>query len=275
MSEYNWIKVNRNLQDHWLFDVEKICGVGAWLDLLMMSNFKDGHTCIANALISVERGQKVTSILKLSKRWKRDRKWVSRFLNNLEKDGMIIQKRHNRYTVITICNYNRFQSQFAYYITTEGTQVEHEENSSEDNSSNIKGTSKGHVKDTTGTQYKNVRRKECKELKKKEKDLFSEKLENLNFDVWMKELNITEEDKSLWYRNRKSKRLPVSQSIVNRHGKKLNSLFSAGYDVRKCLELFLDNAWQSPEPSYFENKPHLKRIKTINEIYAEQGMIIE
>jgi len=109
MSGNGWIKVHRSLLDHWIFEQEPLSTLGAWIDLLLMVNYKPGKFCIGNKLIDVQRGSTITSIVKLASRWRRGRKWVSRFLDNLEKDEIISQKRDNRFTVITICNYSKFQ----------------------------------------------------------------------------------------------------------------------------------------------------------------------
>lgn len=103
-----WIKVHRSIADHWVFN-DQFSTFGAWVDLLLMANYKDAKIYTSGELINVEKGSFITSIVKLGNRWNRDRKWVSKFLDNLEKDKMITQKRDNRFTVISICNYSRFQ----------------------------------------------------------------------------------------------------------------------------------------------------------------------
>ncbi len=110
MSSNGWIKIHRKITEHWLFDMESINAFGAWIDLLISVNYEESETTIAGKHILVARGQKLTSILKLANRWKKGRKWVSTFLNNLEKSGMISQKRTNRFTLITVCNYEQYQA---------------------------------------------------------------------------------------------------------------------------------------------------------------------
>lgn len=241
MSAKGWIKIHRTLSDHWVFDQEPLSTFGAWIDLLLMANYNDNEVCIKNNLIPVQRGSTLTSMVKLSARWKRGRKWVSRFLNNLEKSKMITQKRDNRFTLITICNYNRFQSE----LEELGQQREQ------------------HM-DSRGNTIKKERKKEIKkELKRKvPKEKFSQKLENLNFDSWPIQPN--EEQREIWHENRRMKKIPITQSIVDRHGRRFQEFEKKGYKVRECMEMFLDNAWQSPELKYFENYPDLKMPKRIS-----------
>lgn len=59
--------------------------------------------------VKVLRGQILTSLVKLSRRWKWDRKTVRNFLRNLEYGSEVRTAKTNRYTLITICNYERYQ----------------------------------------------------------------------------------------------------------------------------------------------------------------------
>lgn len=118
---HGWIKVHRSLMDHWVGQMEPYCAIAAWVDLLILANHKNKKVYINSHLFEVQRGQILTSIVKLSTRWNRGRKWISKLLNNFEKDAMIQQKRDNRFTLITICNYDRFQSKAVEEGTAEGT----------------------------------------------------------------------------------------------------------------------------------------------------------
>jgi hypothetical protein len=242
MSAKGWIKLHRSLIDHWVFDQEPLSPFGAWIDLLLRANYDANEVCVKNNLILIPRGSTITSMVKLSTRWKRGRKWVSRFLNNLEKAKMITQKRDNRFTLITICNYSKFQSE----IEELGQQREQQ---------------REQRWDSRGNTIKKERKKELKkELKRKiSKENFSQNLKDLNFDSWPIQPN--EEQKEIWHENRQRKKLPITQSIVDRHGRRFQDCVTKGYKVRECMEMFLDNAWHSPELRYFENCPNLKMAK--------------
>lgn len=103
-----WIKLNRQIQDHWIWNnPEKL---KAWLDLLMLANVHNKKSDMREGLVIIKRGQYVTSIGKLSERWHWSRERVRRFLNTLERDGMITRKSDSFKTTVTIVNYNKFQS---------------------------------------------------------------------------------------------------------------------------------------------------------------------
>lgn len=102
-----WIKLSRQIQDHWIWeDPEKL---KAWLDLLMMANIKTKKSDMREGLVTIRRGQIVTSISKLADRWKWSKERVRRFLCTLERDGMVTRKRDTFKTTLTIVNYAKFQ----------------------------------------------------------------------------------------------------------------------------------------------------------------------
>ena len=101
-----WIKTYRKIQDCWIWQIDKPFDErSAWIDLLLSANHKDVKIPFNGELILVERGQFITSVRKLSEKWKWNKDRVLKFLRLLEKDGMI-SKNSDRYrTLITIDNY--------------------------------------------------------------------------------------------------------------------------------------------------------------------------
>ncbi|MEH7340859.1 Replication protein O [Priestia megaterium] len=101
-----WIKLHRQIQDHWLYKEKRIFSkYEAWIDLLMMASHKDTKFIHGNELIELEKGSFVTSEIKLMERWKWGKSKLRSFLGILEKDGMIIKKSDCKKTIITICKY--------------------------------------------------------------------------------------------------------------------------------------------------------------------------
>lgn len=107
-----WISLHRQLQEHWLWkSKEPFDKRSAWIDLLLMVNHQKEKVEFDKGLIEVERGQRITSLEKLSKRWRWSRHKVSDYLNQLEQDGMLVQVRDNKKTLISIENYDKYQIQ--------------------------------------------------------------------------------------------------------------------------------------------------------------------
>ena len=107
-----WICIHRKIREHWIWkSKEPFDKRSAWLDLLMMVNHKKEKVEFDKKFIEVERGQKITSLEKLSTSWKWSRHKVSNFLNKLEQDGMLVQVRDRKKTLVSIENYNKYQYQ--------------------------------------------------------------------------------------------------------------------------------------------------------------------
>ncbi len=85
----------------------------AWIDLIMMANHKPAR--VYN--VPVGRGQTLTSQVKLAKRWNWSRGKVRRFLKRLktghETVQRTVQQTDRGHTLITICNYDRYQGDFS------------------------------------------------------------------------------------------------------------------------------------------------------------------
>ena len=106
-----WIKLHRSLENHWLFQEErKFSKFEAWLDILLMVNHEDKKILLGNELILVKRGQKVISIRKLCERWSWSNNKVKNYLKTLESDNMLIVKSDTKKTLLTVVNYEVYQS---------------------------------------------------------------------------------------------------------------------------------------------------------------------
>ena len=147
-----WIKLNRSIQSHWMWQDEPFDKARAFIDLILLANFEDKKTVYKGEIIVCKRGDVNLSINQLAERWKWSRHKVSDFLNLLEKDKMVEQKRTTTRTVITIVNYGVYQDSSC------------DEGQPTDNLTDNKRTSKGQLTDTT----KNIKNdKNIKEISPK------------------------------------------------------------------------------------------------------------
>ena len=109
-----WLKLYRDLADHRIWHAEPFSLGQAWVDLLMMANYRDGRVLRGKRWVTVSRGQVLTSGRWLADHWNRDRKTVTAWLRVLEADQMIaletVQNRDHGCTLITILNYEKFQA---------------------------------------------------------------------------------------------------------------------------------------------------------------------
>lgn len=106
MISKGWIKLHRKIQDHWIYQEDRVFSrYEAWLDLIMLANHKDNKSLIDGELVTVKKGSLITSKRKLSDRWKWSNTKTDNFLKLLEQDGMITHKSDTKKTVITVVNY--------------------------------------------------------------------------------------------------------------------------------------------------------------------------
>lgn len=105
-----WISLHRSITDHKLWQEKPFSWAQAWIDLLLIVNHRDSDIIFDASIIRVKRGQIITSVRKLAERWGWSRMKTSRFISVLESDHMVIKKCDTKKTVITICNYDHYQS---------------------------------------------------------------------------------------------------------------------------------------------------------------------
>jgi len=117
-----WIKLHRRISNNHLWTDEPFTRGQAWVDLLLLANYKTGHIRVRGVKVELERGQVGWSRLKLSRRWNWSRGKVDRFLNELEEDKQIKQQKDRVTSVITIVKYQDYQGD----DTTDGALDGHE-----------------------------------------------------------------------------------------------------------------------------------------------------
>lgn len=139
-----WIKLHCQLARHDLWLAEPFSRGQAWVDLLMLAQSKPGWILVRGISIDLDRGQVGYSELSLSERWKWSRGKVRRFISELKKREMVDVKQDNKTTVISIMNFDSYQST----QTTNGTP-----------SGTPSGTTDGQQTDTNKKERKKDRKK--------------------------------------------------------------------------------------------------------------------
>lgn len=104
-----WITIEREITDHWIWKKEPFTKGQAWLDLLLHANHKPTRILIKGKVLKLDRGEQGRSEVTLANRWKWSRNKVRRFLNLLKTEQMIEQRTEQQTSVISICNYSKYQ----------------------------------------------------------------------------------------------------------------------------------------------------------------------
>jgi hypothetical protein len=144
-----WVKIHRALAKHDLWLAEPFTYGQAWVDLVINTNHAPGSFMVKRQRVSLERGQIGWSEITMTERWKWSRGKVRRFLKRLSSDGMIEQQAGHLTSIITVCNYDSYQSREEERGTSDST---------------TGGTRDGHL-----TVHEAVHKQECKELKNEKK----------------------------------------------------------------------------------------------------------
>lgn len=132
-DKVGWICLHRQIQDCFLWDMEEPFDVrSAWIDLLLLVNHEDKNVLFKGKVVTVKRGQRITSIRKLSNRWGWCVEKTYKYLNVLESEGMIERDSDNSRTLLTVVNYSKFNdvpnTKQNTKRTRNSTQDEHETN---------------------------------------------------------------------------------------------------------------------------------------------------
>jgi hypothetical protein len=108
----SWLKLYRSMARHPLWLCSPFTIGQAWLDLMMAAAYQEAPSPRGD--LTVKRGQVLTSIESLGRRWGRDRKTVRAWLLDFERAGMLARvSAHGRdggYTLLTLLNYEEFQA---------------------------------------------------------------------------------------------------------------------------------------------------------------------
>lgn len=104
-----WIKLERKITEHFLWEDKPFSKGQAWIDLLLLANHKEHKAPYKGKIVTCKRGEVDRSISWLAKRWGWSRSKVRDFLHTLEADQMVVLKTSTHRTTVTIENYAFYQ----------------------------------------------------------------------------------------------------------------------------------------------------------------------
>ena len=128
-----YIKIWRCIEDSDFYFEEKFTRTQAWIDLVMLANFKDGIFFLRGNEVVVKRGFVGWSEDALAKRWRWSRDKVRRFKKMLEIRQQIRQHNSAILNQIEIVNYDIYQPDKTTDKTTERQQTRQQKNNRQDN----------------------------------------------------------------------------------------------------------------------------------------------
>ena len=117
MKNLGWIKLDRSIMDHWIFQDDR--KFKWWLSLLMLANHEPKKTLLQGVLVEIARGDLVRSYESLALIFNCSKGSVKNFLKMLESDNMVKLENLKVATRITICNYGTYQDTVNIDCTTD------------------------------------------------------------------------------------------------------------------------------------------------------------
>lgn len=108
MADKGWIKLYRKVRENWIWDNPEY--FKAWVDILLMANHEDKQILFNGHVITIRKGQKLTSLSKLAERWNWSRNRVDRYLRLLSEAGMVTASRTPNGTLLTVEKYGFYQT---------------------------------------------------------------------------------------------------------------------------------------------------------------------
>ena len=102
-----WVSIYRKMQDKsWYRDSEY---VHVWLHLILNANYSNKRVWVNGQEVEVKRGQLLTSRKAISDKTGVTQSKIYRILSRYESEHQIEQQKTNKYTIITIVNYEEYQ----------------------------------------------------------------------------------------------------------------------------------------------------------------------
>lgn len=107
-----YINLYRDIENHWIWLNPR--HFQWWCQLLFMAAWEPKTVAFGRETVNLKRGQLATTIRTLMRKWGAHSQAALSFLSVLEKDKMIEHESDSKKTIITICNYDLYQSEIPH-----------------------------------------------------------------------------------------------------------------------------------------------------------------
>ena len=103
----SWVKIHRKILEHWIYKRPEY--VSIWLYLIARANWKPTKALVNGTIVTIERGEVLTSIGSLAENTHTSVQTVRTFLKLAQTDEMICVKTNTGATCVKLLNYNKLQ----------------------------------------------------------------------------------------------------------------------------------------------------------------------
>lgn len=249
-----WIKLQRQIFDHWITDDPEYLLV--WLRMLTEANFESKTRLFNGSFITVKRGDLIFGLQAYSAKTGVSISKLRRLLSLLESDSMISRQKNNKYSLISILNYEK-----------------HQGDDSQDDSQTASEPQANRKRTATPKEVKNIRTKEVKNKdsntpdKKPSDKKGKVKSDTLDFSSWPS--LASEQVFNDWVMLRKAKHSPITQTVINQFGKELQKACDHGYTVDRALSEVVEAGWTGFKCDWLINR------NSVNTKQSKKGFDID
>ena len=103
-----WIKLERSLTDHWIWQEPE--ALKLWIALLLAANFATKTKSFNGSIVEIKRGQLVYGRHAFSAKLGISEAKLRRYIKLFISDSMISQQKTNKYSIISITCYEKYQN---------------------------------------------------------------------------------------------------------------------------------------------------------------------
>tara|TARA_R100001463_G_scaffold23195_3_gene55668 strand:- start:885 stop:1622 length:738 start_codon:yes stop_codon:yes gene_type:complete len=103
----DWIKLKRDIRKHWIYQDSDYFKF--WIDMCLEANWKLHKSLYKGKLIDIKRGSFPMSYREWAQRWNTSEGKVRRLIKLLKDDKMITTDTTHGFTLVKICNYDKYQ----------------------------------------------------------------------------------------------------------------------------------------------------------------------
>lgn len=103
----SWVKIHRKILDHWIYTRPEY--VSIWVYLIARANWKPSKAIVGGSLVTIDRGEVLTSIASLAENTHTSKQTVRTFLKLAQTDEMICVKSNTAATHLKLLNYEKLQ----------------------------------------------------------------------------------------------------------------------------------------------------------------------
>lgn len=213
-----WIKLHRGLFEHWIASDPDFLSV--WVRMLTEANFEDKRQLFNGSLLDIKRGQIIFGLDAWSAKTGVGISKLRRLLFLLENDSMINRQKTNKFSLISIVNYEKYQC---------------------DDRQDADNQQADDRPPATPKEPKNKRNKDNINISDK-----------LDFSGWPQQPD--PEILKAWLAMRKRVKASCSQLAMNTIGNELAKAVQSGFSVDQCLRQAEASGWKGFKSSWVKTE---------------------